>query len=587
MAELAALARGERWTDQGFLGFPVHLLHSPLAYGLLARLVASGVPIGLVYGSALLAGVSAPSLAIYRMARARWPVVPSALLAVLVLVHPNALVGYGATTGGMWTFGLAAGALLLLMERVARAPRGPADVLPIAALLGLVAWLHPMITVCAILLAGVSVVLRLGRPRELLAALPYELGAAALGAAVSSAWWLPTLLSGQGTPLSQQSLTPLAVLLRLLFPTDLDELWRGTPGIDTSAYGLDAIPMVLLVAGGLVGAVRGWRHSPLVRLAATYAAVLLALLLLVTPWVQIPALGPLTWRFVWIVQLSLAVCALGLEPAALPSRPGRSAVVALAASLLSSFPLARAVPSTAEMADVYGLWVWLRVHREEIDGRVYLQSTLGTPPLDGGLATSQVLARTAEETGVDQVGTWYGISPYPTGRWTPGEFGRLFRQPATEKGLERILLQLTRAACSHVVVSNPELVEPLVATGALVEVHRVGRFVVLAYTGPHDRVVSSADRLRAEVDDHVPGKLVVRLGQGVGPVVLSQAWHPYWTVEGRGELTPTPDFLQQLTVPPGPAEVVLRYRPPLELGWTSLLTLALMMGGAVAQRRRR
>src|SRR5690242_13142673 len=59
VAELQALSRGEMWHPQAFLGFPVHLLHSPLAYGVLAWLVASGLPVNAAYSFGLYAGLCA------------------------------------------------------------------------------------------------------------------------------------------------------------------------------------------------------------------------------------------------------------------------------------------------------------------------------------------------------------------------------------------------------------------------------------------------------------------------------------------------------------------------------------------------
>jgi hypothetical protein len=559
VAEIQSLARGESWCTEAFCGFPVHLLHAPLPYGFLARAVAAGVPIGFAYGAALFAGFVATPLAVYAVGRRHVGPEAAALPAWLLLVHPNALADFGSALGGMWTFHLACGALVLLIDRVARAgPRRPRDIAWIAALLGVIGNLHWMVISAAVLLALAALALRPAIHRDGPSTLGSDILAALLGALLAAPHWVPTLLGRAVISYRQQSLGQLELLVRLALPTDANALWRGTGLVSAAGAYVDALPSLALVGLGIAGAWHG-REDRTVALAVRWAAALFLLLLVVLPTERVSVLGPLSWRFVWFVQVGLAIAAT--RAPALPGSLVRGlAPVFVLSTLWWCRPLSAETPSAEGLKDVERLWQWLRDHRAEITGRVYLQSTMGTPP-EGPLWRSQVLARTAGETGVETLGTWYGITNFPTGTWTPGEFGRLFRVPIGPEHMDAILARMKRTNCSHLVLSNPQLSDVIDEAEGLTEVARIGRFVVF----DRQEIEGFATVIgpgTATVTARRPGAMTVEVAiASPRRVVVRESWHPFWRVDGGASLTAAPDGLMLVDAPRS-GTFHLTYQPP-------------------------
>jgi len=310
------------------------------------------------------------------------------------------------------------------------------------------------------------------------------------------------------------------------------------------------------------GAWRG-RHDPTIALATRWAAVVLVIVLFVTPTRRVDALGPLAWRFIWIVQLGAAMAA-----SAVPLQRIRPLTlvgpVLVASCLLWGRPLVNATPVAKDLAHVEALWAWLREHRSEVRGRVYLQSTIGTPP-DDSLWRSQILALTAVRTGTETLGAWYGITPFATGAWTPGEFGRLFRLPVTDSSIDNILGRMKRTNSSHLVISDPTLAPIVKQLRGMSQVARFGRLVVFARAVNEGWATVTTEEVSAEtsvlVTERKPGgmKLDVITDRPV-EILVRESWHPFWKVVGAARLTQAHDGLMTLHVErSGP--VTLVYQP--------------------------
>ncbi|MCX7809191.1 MAG: hypothetical protein N2515_11350, partial [Deltaproteobacteria bacterium] len=142
IAETIDLGRNSSgWSDLAFAGFPLGFLHSPLWYGIAARLVALGVPgwvnhlFWTVFGHAVI------GLCALEVARRLAPL-PVALLAAWLAQNQSLLItGPSGVFSGMWTFGISIGLVLLLFKEL-HAPLGWAALPKLALLIGLIGLTH-------------------------------------------------------------------------------------------------------------------------------------------------------------------------------------------------------------------------------------------------------------------------------------------------------------------------------------------------------------------------------------------------------------------------------------------------------------
>ena len=554
LAELHAGGAG--WSYIAFAGLSLDTLHSPLFWRALAH---TGPLLEPLYATLVCLAIAAPPLALYRVARRRVAPLPALLLAYVLLVQRDTLVGSAAATGGMWTFYLAAAAWLLLADELAR-PDGDRRVPAIAALLGFIGLTHLYIAEAAALLVLVHVVWRRGR------GLRGDALACLLALAAAAAYWGPmALVNGLGFRAPQNlALGDLARLL--LLPTDTIHLLAGAP-IETLPLGLEAIPILVLLAAGVVGAVRA-RGDRLARYGAAIAVVVLVLLA-IAPALDLRLLGPNSWRFLYIVRLGAALAALPLL-ARVPAAPRllpAVAVVLAASGALWGLPLRRAVPPSdgREMADVRALWQWLATHAR--GERVYLQDTFYAPPYDATLVRSHVLALTLHEAGVEPLGPYYGILPSASSAATTSEFGTLFGRRFARRAGEGVMLPTAAWAVTHVVTSDATSAALLAGYGREAA---FGRFTVFAPPAEPlaPRGTPDGDTLAFEL---------------TGPTITAVAYHPFWRVrEGNAQLVADPRGRIALV---GAGHVVIEYAPPTTwpasvAGWLGIAALWL-------RRRRR
>ncbi len=557
LAELHALAsEGARgWSDVAVAGLPLGTLHSPLLYGGTAQLVRWGLPLETLYVFWLWLGAIAPALAVYAIARRRRVSgFPAAALAWLVLVQRPNLEGVASPLGGMWTFGIAAALWLLLLDHLSRRQDDSPTLrsgLVVAVLVAAIGLLHLYVLVATAVLA--VAVLALGLlsgplPRKL----PVHAAFAALGLATAASYWLAVLLGRAAVLPAAQNLTFVHLLLRFLLPNDLIAMLSGASPVPTDLLLTDALLLLGLISVGLVGARLCWTTRDPLLLAPVTAGLLLALLL-AAPWLHVTFLGPNSWRYVELVRPLLAVMAIPL----LVKRPSLPASLAVALAILATVscvwwgrPLAsQATVPEREMAEVRQLWQWLRDHRQESWGRVYVQNTFHAPPASARLYHSHLLALTSWETGVRQVGAWYGILPVLTW-WSGSELGSVARlDPQVDRDVPLILERLERLNAGLLVLSAPGV------EGSRLDTHfqplaHIGRFRVLAWRSPvrpHWAVPVTGD-VEIERASVQTGRVALELQVTSAPaaVRVSAAWHPAWRiVEGPpgAVLRPDPDGL--------------------------------------------
>jgi len=599
LAVLHDLARGSGgWSDAALLGFPAAAIHSPFWYGLLGRLVAWGVPAGLLLALFDFAGFVAPPLAVLAVTRRRAPLWAATVVAWLALVQRPWLAGFESPLAGMALFGLASACLVLVVGELAGAagaPPGPRRVVRLGALLGLLGLTHLFLVVPAALACALAWLpeLRRGGDRR---RLRDGLLAAALGALACAPFWLPALRDLGQLVIRDRPVAPHLGLLYLLLPLHPVALADGRLLWLKELAFTDVVPMALLVGLGLCG-LRVARRDPVARLGLLLAGTLALIVLLIVPLTGLPLLGPFSWRRLFLVRLGLALAAAG----ALDSLPGlcrlanrRAVVVAAAAVLVLSgawwqrpLRLATPPPDSAAVAQLAQAWRWLSEHRTPQDGRLYVQDTFGLAAGPPELRQSHLPALTARESGWAQVGAFYGGMPVATETWTAAQFGQICgRSLLTDQDLARVGRLLPAAGVTRMLLANASLAQRMADTGFYRVAMWSGPFAVLDPLGAAPRWVEPGPGVTASVTERSPGRwrLIAESREPGGTLTLSLAWAPGWRLEGvaGARVRGAPDGRLLLAdLPAGRHEIGLRYRPDRRpwlvgaVGWLGLGALAI------------
>lgn len=609
LAEIYALAQSQSpWIDIGFLGAPVGQLHSPLWVRLITSAVRLGLPLEPAYSALLVVGLVAPALALFAGARRQLSTPGAALAAYVLLVQRPTLAGVESPLGGMYPFYLGMALCIALAFFLARPGGSTRSLAGLAALVGVIGLTHTFALLVAGLIGALALarlgIQRLWRQTAAVAA------ALAVGALASAAYWLQPLLDGQAVQRSPQNLDAEKLLRLLVFPHDLVAMISRHPAVDLQLWGLDGAAMAALLLAGLAGAALQVRTAlnrtapePTAVLGLGLSAILAGLLFAALPGTSLPLLGPVSWRFLYPLRLGLALAALPLlarwpvlQRGALanPRVLAPAAVLLTGACLLWGWPLRQQVAPTysAELAEVNELWSYLRSHRGADWGRVYLQNTYQTAPLqqqDGSprlLAQSHLLALTSHSTGVRQLGPYYGVTPYATD-WTASAHDNLFGVPTSQpRVLAHTLTWLVRSGCSHLVLADPRLIPGFIALG-LEPLWQGGRFALLQLPRSLWPSTVQGRGATAKVDHSQAHRLVaaIQVDQPGGQVRLPVAWSPHWRVQPPAGLAIRGDKMGLTVVSgqsPGNYTMILEYVTP-RLGlristaaWLTVVALTLL-----------
>lgn len=607
MAEIWDLARPDQngWSEIGFAGFPLGTLHSPLWYPALALLTRSGLPLAPLYAGAVFTGFVAPPAAIYVIARRRLGVALAASLSYLVLVQYAMIWGIGSPLGGMWTNCLAYALLLFLTELHARPVLSPLEHLGSAALLAVAVLTHlfvlPVVAILAVITIGVH-----HRDRVLTRdELERRAFSAAVAALASAKYWLTLFESSNEAATPIQFFHPTHLLARLFLPADPIYLLndRLEEGIRGTLHFTECVPVLLLIGLGVWAAVsRRVERTPLGRTGFLLALSLLGILLAQE---QFPMrfLGPVSWRLVDWIRLGLALSAMDAL-VSLERRLGGAAArrlgtalapVGIALGFWWRVPLVHDVgpDPKAALGDIRPLWNWLREHKKPEWGRVYLQDTFGWDWSDGGLPQTHALVLTAHETGVRQLGTYYGIVPYGL-RWTLSEFNSLYTTQEPSEEWVNEAMEKTNAGI--LVTSSWDVADRVLGWDSFTRLFQAGVFSVFRRNGATDHPIaelSPANHL-ANVDfrtGDVRFELTTEYDRS--RVLLRTLWHPWWRISGPpgAWLRESPEgFLAIDDIPKGTHRFRVWYEPnrlPSRLsavGWAALSLWAFFLGRVKSRR---
>lgn len=618
LAEIHALATegGSGWSRMALAGFPLGGLHSPIGYGPLVALQRAGIDPALPYALCLLLGYLAPAFAAYAVGRRLGRPWHGAGLGMLLLWQREVIVGVSSVWGGMWTFFVAMGLLVLVIARLARPEAASLRrFVVLAGLCGGIGLLHAFATL-ALVLAYVThaVALAVTRPRGGLRLATCDVGAALLGAVASAAYWMPALLTRDHLLIGLPESPVWASLGALLLPVNLLPFFNGG-GVfdDMTLFYTDALPIWALWGLGFAGAARllrqrsGDEASRIGLYGAGFGALVAALLLVGVPTLPFAVLGPVPWRMTYPIRLGFALAAIGGLPALRFGLSSARAALLLAAALAAGLwfgrPLHERVPSPRgeEMAEVQALWDWIADARDDRWMRVATQGTFSNAPYDRAFVHSHVLTLTHRETGADTIGTYYGVAPFPTTVWARSEAGTLFGlDPRGDRGAERVAAMMHMTATTHLVTADPNLQQVFRPAPMFEPLVQIGRYTAWALRPPPSAWAEPrGPGVTPRVVSLEPGRIVVDVTSDPqrGAFVVRESYHPHWVVDVPPDVEPptlgiedSSGFLLLSDVAEGAYRIELRYEPPIAPTLLSSLGVLAWLGllfALVRQRSRR
>jgi hypothetical protein len=605
LAEIYELAKGGNgWSELGFAGLPVTTLHSPVFFPFLAALVRAGMPLAPAYVAFVLAGLVAPSVAFYLVARRRVAPAPAFVLAYLLLVQPSVVWGIGSPLAGMWTHGLASALLVLLFDLLARPKLSSVEHLVASLLLTLAVLTHLFVLPIVALMAAITTGMHLRRATMDRPELYRRAVGWAIAAVASAKYWLTVMWVSDVNAAPHPAFRLVDIAVRLFLPCEplylLDE--RAAEGIRYDLFLTDALPALVIVTLGVLGFMRRKRTGDRFGEAGFWLAVAVLACLFVHRYVPLRFLGPVSWRLIDWARIGFAVAALDVLSSPAVERLGVRALtgaLALAPVLAVwwGLPLRRDHPEAlgADVREVQELWGWLGTHSSEDWGRLYLEDAFGWAWRDGGLAQSHLLVLTKHHVGMPQLGVYYGVVPYKL-RWTLSEFNSLFSTRNPSK--EWILEAMGKTNAGALVTSNADMARLIEETDAFDVLHRTAHYTVFRLRDAEDAPIAelSPSNHVSDVDER-PGeiRLTVRADYGRARILAKVAFHPFWHLEGAAGawLRESPEgFLVIDDIPRGESKLHLWYEPSRVPGLVTALGCLLQSAWAFflavpALRRRR
>jgi hypothetical protein len=599
LAEIAGLARPDSvgWSELAFCGFPLGSLQSPLTFGGLARLVRLGLPLEPLYAALSVIGLAAPAWALFHVASKRVSSPLAFGLASTLLLYRGALVGSAAPLAGMFGFHLAAGALLLVLDCFTAKERSLRTVAAIASLTAFIGLTHVYITIA--LVHATLVHCAWSAWRRDLKRLVFDLPALSLGAVGASAYWMPNLLARTSAKADADSFA--RILSRLVTtsvpapPAYAHDAWSRLLA-DPVLY-LDVLPQ----CAGILLAFFGLRYLKRTGDALPIYGALIAALFLVLmatqPYTKLPLLGPQGERQIYIVKLSVLLLALPAVQVLGQRFRNEKRLAAVTVAIVFGFALLseRVVDREAvdrngrDLATLDELWASIRDERALYPGRIYVQGTFEILAGDN-LNRSHIMARTADRTGVEQVGEYYGNTPYSLD-WLYERSLNDGVDAAGDDVVSRTVEILRRANASQLLLVVPRQFAEFRADSRFKVRRAIGRFLLLDFTGaPSAWATALTGSGSVAVERLAPGHIHLKPEAGVTSIAIAESYHPFWHVFPSGAATlgkGLDGFMRVERNTQGSNELDLRYVPPRLSIWATWLgVLGILCVFAVSTRRR-
>jgi len=603
IAEIRDLARpGSRgWSDLGYGGFPLGILQSPLTFGALSLVYRLGWRLQSVYDLVLVGSLAAPAIAFYVVACKRLGPLWAFAMASTLVVYRGSLVGEAATLGGMFGFHYASAALVIVLDRLVRTSRNLVDAAILAALAAFIGLTHMFVTIALVHLALVHIGWSLWRRRDALHILRYDLAGLALGGLTAAAYWMPNLLAH--TPPGTQPEPFVRIASRLIttaYPLPPPEIGNSLARIlFDPIFQLDsAVQLVVcgLTVAGVALVTKDEDDVP--RYGLTLGALFLAILA-AEPWTRLALLGPQGMRLIYVAKLGFflatipIVRALSQKVKVGPLTTTTVGLAALSLGCLSQRLVSHHVVDRrgAEVTELESVWSWMRDHKTPSWGRVYVQDAIWVKS-GYALEDSHLMAQTADHAQVEQLGSYYGSTPFVKA-WI-GNGGSLFGMPFTEPHfIDQTVTRMGRGNATHLLLIDPRLFQRFEADGRFVRLLRIGRYDLLERRGAvsHWAVVAGGTG-DVSIKRVEPGRMHVTVEGPPTELSINESFHAFWRVEPPGAARLREDANGLMTVDrlaPGLRSFDVVYEPSALPGRITLVggagIVALFAVGAAFRRR--
>lgn len=596
IAELLDLASNTSgWSDIAFAGFPLGTLHSPLWYGLLAFFISLGAPAWMTYcigvtGTEIFLGLVALEVGSRRAQRA-----PALVIAVLVQTQSLLVTGPSGVLSGMWTFGLACAFFIWLVDRVHERMEGQVP-LQIAALIGVIGLTHTFAIFAVVAVVFVRSLTLLTSGPEQRRQIPALALASMLGAVCAAAYWIAALLT-----IDTRDVVPVVSFgwpnFQIFFGPLLDDAFVPGPVV---ANFLPTFPDLILWTLAALSLLRlgqlQTRDRTFLATALATMTVVLFVVSHIAEWQGRSLFGPIPWRILVVVRCLLLVPALSLFPRARLGTRAQIATLTLGIVLASYWTAQRERWLRAEMPGprdpshehVIALQRTLAHFAPTFRDRVYVQNTHGMAP--GALAGGHALALLHARSGLNAVGSYYSLVPFPTDRWLTSFGDPLVGSSPNNASRGVVDERLDSLGVEALVVSDPTTIETLRGwTPAYTDLGTVGPFAI--FRRPRPGMARSNANVSVENFSLEDGEIQFDVGDAdaTHDVLLAVSFNEHWNIiEGpeHAYLARRMDGLTRLVVPAGRHHIVLRYERPRWPTYVSIIAWLVLIGLAWHLRRR-
>ena len=571
LVELQALARDvlphriTGWTDAAEHGFAVGEINGPLAWMPVALAVRAGMNPIHVWALASVVANVVFALGTYALGSRLWAEERAATIgAILAVTAVPGLYGIGGAMGGMWPWRLALGVVALGLG--APSERSTArNALWISTTLLL--HLYAGVLACGWALAT-AICCFVGDNRR--GALAWAVGTVT-ALTVTAFFWAPLLDTHTRGVGRQHLLDPLWVYVYTILPIEpFVEPQSTLPRLEAGGWGLVGAALVL---GGLVLCARsGLRpRGPSAGLVAGGAVAIVTLVALVG-LTDATHLGPNPWRFVAIAHLVLA-CLAGAGFAAVGAQRIVGGAVVLAALAAGVHELPRKT-ERSPWADLEATWADLAAAAPP--GWVFHEDPMFDEDAPPWFQRSHVGALLTLRTGLPTVGSWYGITPILTAKWTASKGLATLRgwPGGGSRWPNEFYERLRRLRVGSIVAVSPTLARMFAHDPRYVAVTAHGPFTAWRVAEGVLPDGPTADGMWSRGKGRIPLDVS-------GPFEIARTWHPGWTAtldEAPVDLAPSPStgFITGTAAHPGVVHLV--WRPAAGIVWLSLAAVVGIVG---------
>jgi hypothetical protein len=576
LAEIYSLAASETgWSDLAFNGFPLIHMHSPLFYGIIVEGVRAGLNAEFLYKFFLILGYLAPSFALYFTGNKNGSIFYTTIVSCFFLLLHYNFTGISSPLGGMWTFGISISLFILLIKHLESDLRQINSKIYLCLLITLIGLTHLFTLVASIIYLAVSFIVDLISKKLTFWHAVHSICFAGLGI-IGAAWYLIPAVEYLSHGNNERNVWGLyAIFTFFAFPINLisavqfskDGLFSESLLAFTSIASL-CIGSFVFLNYFLPGKIQREANE---LLKLFIFITIISFLLVANSVFNLTFLGPVPWRFVLFIFTAVFLAVIR-HPVYLGS-VSKTVIVAilLIATLNSQYYLNKQILrlDSTELNSVKT--VWSNIAKLDKGRRIYIQDTFWTKPYETNLTHSHILSLTQHETGMNQLGPYYGIVPFRNKRSSISESDLLFGKEINlgTNFAQRLLSNMQEMKCSYLLISNPQLSPALEESKLFNKLFSTGRFTLFS--------ISFSDKEGGYGDYEEAGIGITKVSDGKyrlsfkgalserRVIKLLVSYHPYWKSTKPDALLTADDSgnYMQVTIPQGTKDdILLNFEPP-------------------------